>query len=77
MVHAAWDFRPTRPEEIRRVNGEGSIRLFDAFEAAGGGTGVFISTIAAFDGCKSHYGKISGWLRTPRCDSATGSCDPA
>ena len=58
MVHAAWDFRPTRPEEIRRVNGEGSIRLFDAFEAAGGGTGVFISTIAAFDGCKSHYGKI-------------------
>jgi len=58
LVHVAWDFRPTRPEEIRRVNGEGSIRLFDAFEAAGGGTGIFISTIAAFDGCKSHYGKI-------------------
>jgi nucleoside-diphosphate-sugar epimerase len=58
LVHAAWDFRPTRPAEIRRVNGEGSIRLFDAFEAAGGGTGVFISTIAAFDGCKSHYGRV-------------------
>jgi nucleoside-diphosphate-sugar epimerase len=58
LVHVAWDFQPTRPEEIRRVNLEGSIRLFDAFEAAGGGTGVFVSTIAAYDGCRSHYGRI-------------------
>jgi NADH dehydrogenase len=58
LVHVAWDFRPTVAADISRVNGEGSIRLFDAFEAAGGGTGIFISTIAAFDGCKSHYGTV-------------------
>ena len=58
LIHVAWDFKQVTSDTIRRVNRNGSIRLFDSFLAAGGGTGIFISTIAAFDGAKSLYGQI-------------------
>ena len=58
LIHVAWDFKQVTSDTILRVNRNGSIRLFDSFLAAGGGTGIFISTIAAFDGAKSLYGQI-------------------
>lgn len=58
LIHVAWDFRQTHPEDIRRVNRDGAVRLFDAFMAAGVENAVFISTIAAFDGCRSEYGRV-------------------
>lgn len=58
LVHTAWDFRARGLDALRRVNREGAVRLFDAFLQAGGRTGVFISTIAAFDGCRSDYGRV-------------------
>jgi nucleoside-diphosphate-sugar epimerase len=57
LVHCAYDFRPWRREEIRAVNVDGSRKLFEAARAARAGKIIFISSISAFDGCRSLYGQ--------------------
>jgi nucleoside-diphosphate-sugar epimerase len=57
LIHVAYDFRQTDWESISRINIEGSNALFEAFKAGGGNHGVYISTIAAWNGCRSLYGK--------------------
>ena len=57
LIHAAHDFRPLEWREIHRVNVEGSRMLFAAASEAGVKSILFISTMAAFEGCKSLYGK--------------------
>jgi nucleoside-diphosphate-sugar epimerase len=57
LVHCAYDFKPLHCGEIRAVNIEGSRRLFQAARAAGIPKIIFISSISAFDGCRSLYGK--------------------
>jgi nucleoside-diphosphate-sugar epimerase len=56
LVHCAYDFKPLRWDEICAVNVDGSRRLFEAARAAGVGKIIFISSISAFDGCRSLYG---------------------
>lgn len=56
LVHAAWDFSPRDLEEARRINVAPSARL--AREAAVAGVRLIaISTMSAFDGCRSVYGR--------------------
>jgi len=57
LVHCAYDFRPVSWVDIRRVNVEGSRRLIAAAAAAGVPRMVVISTISAFAGCRSLYGR--------------------
>jgi nucleoside-diphosphate-sugar epimerase len=57
LVHCAYDFQPLRRDEIRAVNVEGSRKLLAAARAAGIGKIIFISSISAFDGCRSLYGQ--------------------
>jgi nucleoside-diphosphate-sugar epimerase len=57
LVHCAYDFKPLRWDEIRAVNVEGSRKIFEAARAAGVGKIIFISSISAFDGCRSLYGR--------------------
>jgi len=57
LVHCAYDFRPVSWRDINRVNVEGSIRLFAMARKAGVQRIVFISSISAFPGCRSLYGK--------------------
>jgi nucleoside-diphosphate-sugar epimerase len=57
FVHCAYDFSPLTWDEIVAVNVEGSRKLFEAARAAGIPKIVFISSISAFDGCRSLYGK--------------------
>ena len=57
LVHCAYDFRPLTLGEIRAVNVTGTEKLFRAARAAGVEKIVCISTISAFDGCRSLYGK--------------------
>ena len=57
LIHCAYDFSLTKREDINKTNVEGSLRLFLAAKKAGVGKIIFISTMAAFDGCKSLYGK--------------------
>jgi len=57
LVHCAYDFQPLRWEEIRAVNVDGTRKLFQAARAAGVGRIVCLSSISAFDGCRSLYGR--------------------
>jgi nucleoside-diphosphate-sugar epimerase len=57
LVHCAYDFKALRWDEIRAVNIEGSRKLFQAARASGVEKTIFISSISAFDGCRSLYGK--------------------
>lgn len=57
LVHCAWDFRVRSREDIARVNVAGSLELLRSARAAGVGRLIFISTMSAFDGCVSSYGR--------------------
>jgi len=57
LVHCAYDFSITRVDEIFRVNVSGTDKLFRAAREAGVPRLVCVSSISAYDGCKSHYGK--------------------
>jgi nucleoside-diphosphate-sugar epimerase len=57
LIHCAYDFKALGWDEIRKSNVEGSIGLFNAAKRASVHRIIFISTISAFEGCKSHYGR--------------------
>ena len=57
LIHCAYDFKQVKWEDIFKVNVNGSIGLFKTAKSAGIKKIIFISTIAAFDNCKSMYGK--------------------
>jgi nucleoside-diphosphate-sugar epimerase len=57
LVHCAYDFRPFGWEEIHRINVEGSRRLLDKAATGGVRKIVVLSTISAFVGCRSLYGR--------------------
>ena len=57
LVHCAYDFGPLRREDIASVNVAGSQKLLEAAQKAGVETVVVISSLSAFDGCRSLYGK--------------------
>jgi 2-alkyl-3-oxoalkanoate reductase len=57
LVHAGYDFAHTRWSDISRVNVEGSRRLLAAARSAGVARIVYLSTVAAFPGTRSMYGR--------------------
>jgi nucleoside-diphosphate-sugar epimerase len=57
LVHAAWDMRTNSLLEMEKTCVQGSAALFDAAARAGVERVIFVSTISAFDGCRSAYGK--------------------
>jgi nucleoside-diphosphate-sugar epimerase len=57
LVHCAYDFRPVSRTEIFRINVEGSRKLIAAAHAGGVERVAVMSTISAFDGCRSVYGQ--------------------
>ena len=57
LVHCAYDFQQRTPEASARVNVEGTRELFRSAREAGVEGIVVISSIAAFPGCRSVYGR--------------------
>jgi nucleoside-diphosphate-sugar epimerase len=57
LVHAAWDMKATSLWELERSCVRGSGALFAAAESAGVQGLTFISSISAFDGARSAYGR--------------------
>src|SRR5262245_17999182 len=57
LIHCAYDFKPLHWEEIQAVNIEGSRKILEAARAAQIPKIVYISSISAFDDCRSLYGK--------------------
>jgi nucleoside-diphosphate-sugar epimerase len=57
LIHCAYDFGPAKRAEIERVNVEGSLRLFRTAGEAGVKRIIHVSSISAFPGCQSLYGR--------------------
>ena len=57
LIHAAYERRSRKPADVQRVNVNRSFALLDAANAAGVRNVIFISSVSAFDGCQSSYGK--------------------
>jgi nucleoside-diphosphate-sugar epimerase len=57
LVHCAYDFKPLSQGDIHSVNVGGAQMLFKAAHAAGVGKTIAISSISAYDGCRSLYGQ--------------------
>jgi len=56
LVHCAYDFKPLRWDEIKAVNIDGSRKILETARIAGIPKIVCISSISAYDGCRSLYG---------------------
>ena len=76
LIHCAYDFTRIDWKDIYSVNVQGSEFLLRAAQQAGVKRLVFISTISAYDGCGSLYGKgkleveriahsLGGWVIRP------------
>lgn len=76
LVHCAYDFRQVSWEDIASVNVRGSELLLQAAVKAGVRHIVFISSLSAYEGCRSHYGRakleieritrtVGGWSIRP------------
>jgi nucleoside-diphosphate-sugar epimerase len=57
LIHCAYDFQPVTQKDIWRINVEGTARLFAAAHKAAVDRIVCVSTISAYAGCRSLYGK--------------------
>ena len=57
LVHCAWDFRARTWPEIMETNVRGTEALLRAAAQAGVRRLVYISTMSAFPGCRSLYGR--------------------
>ncbi len=57
LIHCAYDFRWSKWKDIKRVNVEGSLRLLEYARKSGVRNIVYISSISAYEGCRSLYGK--------------------
>ena len=57
FVHCAYDFKPLRWNEIAAVNVEGSRKILEVARHAHIPKIIVISSISAYDGCRSLYGK--------------------
>ena len=56
LVHCAYDFHARTASATQAINVEGSVRLLKAACEIGIGKIIFISSMAAYEGCKSQYG---------------------
>jgi nucleoside-diphosphate-sugar epimerase len=57
LIHAAWDMHASTMKELQSTCVAGSERLYTMASQAGIKRFIFISTISAFEGCRSAYGR--------------------
>ncbi len=57
LIHCAYDFTVTRWDDIRRINVDGTLKLFEAAATAGVKKMLFISSMSSYAGCRSFYGR--------------------
>lgn len=57
LVHCAYDFQVSKWPDIERINIEGTKKLFRTARSAQVKHLIFISSMSAFPGCASQYGK--------------------
>jgi len=65
LVHCAYDFTPVTRAAIQRVNVAGSQKLLASAVSGGVQRIAVMSTISAFDGCRSNYGRAKLQIEAP------------
>ena len=75
-MHCAYDFGPRRWEDIAAVNVTGSQKLLEAARKAGVESVVLISTLSAFPGCRSLYGKAKLEIESAAQSAGASSYGP-
>jgi nucleoside-diphosphate-sugar epimerase len=58
LIHCAHDFRTLDYNTLRKINLEGSIRVFEKARISNVKNIIFISSTSAFEGAMSNYGRI-------------------
>lgn len=76
LIHAAHDFRAFGWDEMRRVNVDGAAALFDAARAAGVKRLVAVSSVSAYAGCRSEYGRAKLLLESAAAERGGVSVRP-
>lgn len=56
LIHCAWDFNIADDDEYQLTNLGGTVKLFNAAKEAGVEKMIFISSMSAFENCRSRYG---------------------
>jgi nucleoside-diphosphate-sugar epimerase len=57
LIHCAYDFSLRRWDDIYNVNVDGTLKLFETARDDDVGRIIFISSMSAFTGCRSMYGR--------------------
>ncbi len=57
LIHCAYDFSCKDWEDVERINVKGTELLFDSAQEANVGQILFISSMHAFEGCQTMYGR--------------------
>jgi nucleoside-diphosphate-sugar epimerase len=57
LIHSAWDMRANSEDELEQTCVAGSLDLLTAARQAGVENTIFISTLSAFEGARSAYGR--------------------
>lgn len=57
LVHCAYNMNLTRWKDIKKINIDGTINFLDQAACSGVKKIIVISSLSAFEGCKSKYGK--------------------
>lgn len=76
VVHAAWDMRPSSPDRAFEVNVEGSARILEATRTAGISRAVLISSMSAYPGCVSLYGRMKREVELSWLDRGASAVRP-
>jgi nucleoside-diphosphate-sugar epimerase len=71
LIHCAYDFHARRASAAQAMNVQGSVRLLKAACEMGIGKVIFISSMAAYEGCKSQYGTAKRAVEREVSDSNT------
>lgn len=76
LVHPAYDFSATRWADIQRINVDGSRRLLTAAREAQIERIVLVSTLAAFPGARSLYGRAKLEIEQAAMDTGAAIVRP-
>lgn len=57
LIHCAYDFSKTNSEDVLQQNKSGSLKLFETAQTIGVKKCIFISSMSAFEGARSFYGR--------------------
>jgi nucleoside-diphosphate-sugar epimerase len=71
LIHCAYDFQARTTSARQAINVQGSVRLLKAACEMGIEKVIFVSSMAAYEGCKSQYGATKRAIEREVSDSRT------